>query len=155
MQQVDHRRSKARDDFETFQVEAASAQKRSLQLENQRLQKVEAIAELEISVRLLEEGQRSILGINLDEQMSENDDINSRQFTSVAGTSENSPMSNAFNFRVRSPYMERSSNPNVERSRDWSPSSIRSGLVMSPGAGNYGVNQTKNNDTDYTYQSQE
>lgn len=62
MQQCDHKRTKAKDDFESFQAETASAQKRSLQLQNQRLQKVEALAALELSVRQLEEGKNNLRG---------------------------------------------------------------------------------------------
>jgi hypothetical protein len=63
MQQIDNRRATAKDEFETFQADAASSQKRSLQLQSQLIQKKESLTELEMSLRLLEENQRSLLGI--------------------------------------------------------------------------------------------
>lgn len=65
MQQVDNKRATAKDDFETFQAETASAQKKCLQLENQRLQKTEALTELELSLRLLEDNHKSLMGMRM------------------------------------------------------------------------------------------
>eukprot|EP01126_Amoeba_proteus_P045540 TRINITY_DN5103_c0_g1_i12.p1 TRINITY_DN5103_c0_g1~~TRINITY_DN5103_c0_g1_i12.p1 ORF type:complete len:879 (-),score=294.76 TRINITY_DN5103_c0_g1_i12:265-2832(-) len=60
LQELEKKKAKARDGYETFQADSSTAQKRILQLEQQRLQKLEMLSGLEMSLRQLFETQRSL-----------------------------------------------------------------------------------------------
>eukprot|EP01125_Pyxidicula_operculata_P020338 TRINITY_DN7501_c0_g1_i1.p1 TRINITY_DN7501_c0_g1~~TRINITY_DN7501_c0_g1_i1.p1 ORF type:complete len:658 (-),score=179.46 TRINITY_DN7501_c0_g1_i1:792-2645(-) len=60
MQELDQRRARSREEFDSFNQEASSSQKKLLSLESLRHEKSQLLNSLEVSIRQLEESQKSL-----------------------------------------------------------------------------------------------